>query len=393
MNLGGPDLAHDRRVPRRDVADVRAKAVRRIQGVHPPHHPVARHLGDDRGGGDRGALLVAVDDGAVLRRGRPEPEAVDQADLGRRRELREHGAQAGEVRAVQPFAVDLGRGNGAHDDPLGAADDGAEEPLALGLAALLRVVQERERADAVVAQPRVVEQDARDEQRPGERPPARLVGAGDEARAEPTVELEKLPAGASRHGREDSAAASRHRLMSRFRHSAIKNRPARSSLLHVDARERAIEDLYRRKYVRFRNTLATITGGNESARDAVQEAFTRALRKRRSLRDEQALETWVWRSLSGPAFEHGRSQRRVDVGLQDVGEVALVEPERDPALAEALRRLPPRRRLIVFLRYFADLTYAEIAELCGVADGTVAAAIAQARAELKRTLDRDEVEV
>ncbi len=161
----------------------------------------------------------------------------------------------------------------------------------------------------------------------------------------------------------------------------------------MDARERAIEDLYRRKYVRFRNTLATITGGNESARDAVQEAFTRALRKRRSLRDEQALETWVWRIALRTAFEHGRSQRRVDVGLQDVGEVALVEPERDPALAEALRRLPPRRRLIVFLRYFADLTYAEIAELCGVADGTVAAAIAQARAELKRTLDRDEVEV
>ena len=32
----------------------------------------------------------------------------------------------------------------------------------------------------------------------------------------------------------------------------------------------------------------------------------------------------------------------------------LVDPERDPELAAALRRLPPRRRLIVFLRYFGD---------------------------------------
>ncbi len=161
----------------------------------------------------------------------------------------------------------------------------------------------------------------------------------------------------------------------------------------MDAQERAIEDLYRRRYLRFRNTLATITGSHESARDAVQEAFTRALRKRRSLRDERAVEMWVWRIALRTAFEHGRSERRVDVGLGEVAEVALVEPERDPALAEALRRLPPRRRLIVFLRYFADLTYAEIAELCEVTEGTVAATIAQARAELERTLDRDEVGV
>ncbi|HUK94593.1 MAG TPA: RNA polymerase sigma factor [Gaiellaceae bacterium] len=161
----------------------------------------------------------------------------------------------------------------------------------------------------------------------------------------------------------------------------------------MDARERAIEDLYRRKYVRFRNTLATITGSHDSARDAVQEAFTRALRKRRSLRDEQAVEMWVWRIALRTAFEHGRRERRVQVGLSDVAEVALPEPERDPGLAEALRQLPPRRRLIVFLRYFADLTYGEIAELCDVAEGTVAATIAQARAELERTFDRDKVGV
>jgi DNA-directed RNA polymerase specialized sigma24 family protein len=44
----------------------------------------------------------------------------------------------------------------------------------------------------------------------------------------------------------------------------------------------------------------------------------------------------------------------------------LPEPERDPALAEAIRGLPPRRRVMVFLRYFADLSYADIAEACDV---------------------------
>jgi DNA-directed RNA polymerase specialized sigma24 family protein len=42
----------------------------------------------------------------------------------------------------------------------------------------------------------------------------------------------------------------------------------------MDAREKAIEDLYRRRYVRFRNALATVTGSYDSARDVVQEAFS-----------------------------------------------------------------------------------------------------------------------
>jgi RNA polymerase sigma-70 factor (ECF subfamily) len=67
----------------------------------------------------------------------------------------------------------------------------------------------------------------------------------------------------------------------------------------------------------------------------------------------------------------------------------LVEPERDSALSEALRELPPKRRLIVFLRYFADLSYAEIGELCGVTEGTVGATLAQARAALEEQLRKE----
>jgi RNA polymerase sigma factor (sigma-70 family) len=66
-------------------------------------------------------------------------------------------------------------------------------------------------------------------------------------------------------------------------------------------------------------------------------------------------------------------------------------PERDPELAAALRELPPRRRLIVFLRYFADLSYSEIAAVCEISEGTVAASLAQARADLLEALERDEV--
>jgi RNA polymerase sigma-70 factor, ECF subfamily len=159
----------------------------------------------------------------------------------------------------------------------------------------------------------------------------------------------------------------------------------------MDDREKAIEALYRRNYLRYRNTLATVTGSYESARDVVQEAFTRALKQRRSLRDEQALEMWIWRIALRAALESRRNGRGTAAPLTELIDPELVEPERDPALTTALRRLPPRRRLIVFLRYFADLSYSQIAELCEVSEGTVAATIAQAREELARTLGASEV--
>jgi RNA polymerase sigma-70 factor (ECF subfamily) len=152
----------------------------------------------------------------------------------------------------------------------------------------------------------------------------------------------------------------------------------------VDRRAEAIETLYRERYRRFRDGVATITGDYDSARDVVQETFARALRKRRSFRGEGSLEAWVWRIALRTAREHVR--RVPGASLNGSLEAALAEPERDPVLAEALRALPPKRRLIVFLRYFADLSYAQIAELCGVSEGTVGATLAQARAALENEL-------
>ena len=152
----------------------------------------------------------------------------------------------------------------------------------------------------------------------------------------------------------------------------------------MDARERALERLYRDRYVPFRNALATVTGSYDTARDAVQEAFARALRERASFRGDGPLEAWVWRIALRIAIHQRRHP--ADAPLNGALDPHLPEPHRDPDLAAALRSLPPRRRLVVFLRYFGDLSYAEIAEVCGVSEGTVAASLAQARAALREAL-------
>ena len=64
---------------------------------------------------------------------------------------------------------------------------------------------------------------------------------------------------------------------------------------------------------------------------------------------------------------------------------------RHPALAAAVRALPPQRRTAVFLRYFGELSYAEIGEVLGIAEGTVAATLSQAHEQLGAALTAEEV--
>ena len=96
------------------------------------------------------------------------------------------------------------------------------------------------------------------------------------------------------------------------------------------------------------------------------------------------MQAWVWKIALRQAL--GLRIEFADANLNGVLDPKLVEPAYDPALVTALRDLPPRRRLIVFLRYFADLSYGEIAEVVGVSEGTVAATLAQARAALRTVL-------
>lgn len=154
----------------------------------------------------------------------------------------------------------------------------------------------------------------------------------------------------------------------------------------METSERAIEHLYRERYVGFRNALATVTGSYDTARDAVQEGFARALAARRQFRGDAPIGAWVWRIALRAALE---TRGQAELPLDETVDPQLVEPERNPALATALATLSPRRRLVVFLHYYADFSYADIAAACDVSEGTVAATLAQARAALAAALQTE----
>ena len=151
------------------------------------------------------------------------------------------------------------------------------------------------------------------------------------------------------------------------------------------ASRQELEALYRDQYPGFRRALAAVTGSYEVAHDVVQEAFARALTQPQAYRGEAPLGAWVWGIAVRVAREEGRYA--TPAPLDEEIEAELVEPAHDPELRDALRALPPRRRLIFFLRYFADMTYREIAAVCEISEGTVAASIAQSRASIAEALE------
>ncbi len=151
----------------------------------------------------------------------------------------------------------------------------------------------------------------------------------------------------------------------------------------------SIAAVYRLRYVGFAAALATVTGNREAGRDAVQEGFATVLRRRWRFRGG-SLEAWIWKISLRAALRAMQSDGRAIT--IDALEPQVVNRERDPGLTAAIGSLPPRRRLIVFLRYFADLSYAEIAEALEVSEGTVAAALAQAREALADEMRREEGE-
>ena len=145
-----------------------------------------------------------------------------------------------------------------------------------------------------------------------------------------------------------------------------------------------LEALYRSRFDVFARVAASVTRDAERGRDAVQEAFATAVRKRGSFRGEGPLEAWVWRIVLNAARADARHSLPA-VDYEPAG--ANGYQERDAELRVALARLPERQRTAVFLRYYADLDYVAIGEALGMRTGTVAATLNAAHAALRSRLE------
>jgi RNA polymerase sigma-70 factor (ECF subfamily) len=141
-----------------------------------------------------------------------------------------------------------------------------------------------------------------------------------------------------------------------------------------------LELLYREHLHEFRRVATAIAGDVDLGHDAVQDAFARAVRDRRRFRGDGPLEAWVWRIVVNAARDARRRAKpraRTNVFLAE-------EPQ---ASEVPLEGLTDRQREIVFLHYFADLSYDDIAAALAISSGTVGATLTAARRTLRSALE------
>jgi RNA polymerase sigma-70 factor, ECF subfamily len=139
----------------------------------------------------------------------------------------------------------------------------------------------------------------------------------------------------------------------------------------------------------------SLVGARAPAEDVLQEVFILIYRKIRWLREPELLRPWVYRIATREAFKHLKRERRwADKAEDESVLLDLPAPSRDELapemiaqlVAQLVERLSPASRAVIVLHYLHEMPLAEIAEVMGVAVGTVKSRLAYGLDLMRRQL-------
>jgi DNA-directed RNA polymerase specialized sigma24 family protein len=151
------------------------------------------------------------------------------------------------------------------------------------------------------------------------------------------------------------------------------------------------EAFYAAEHGRLVTTLLLATGDAEVAREATDEAFTRALQAWRRVQHMESPAGWTYRVALNVVRRRGRRaalERRLLAGRARPAGSGVVPAPAGEAW-HLVADLPDRQRTAVVLRFVADLTEAQIAQVMGISRSTVSSTLADATGSLSRALADD----
>lgn len=155
---------------------------------------------------------------------------------------------------------------------------------------------------------------------------------------------------------------------------------------------RAFEALVRRWEGPVARFLARYQGDPGAVADATQEVFLRVYRAGPSYQPRTTFSTWLFQIALNVARDAAR-RRRPQPSLPEhlmteEGDPAVAVAERETAAAvdRALADLPEPLRLVLVLRLYQGMSFAEISRLCGVPASTLKSRFAAALDRLRQSL-------
>jgi RNA polymerase sigma-70 factor (ECF subfamily) len=157
----------------------------------------------------------------------------------------------------------------------------------------------------------------------------------------------------------------------------------------------SFEQLIEGSVSRIHRAALGFLGDEQSAREAAQEALTRAYAARGRYDPGRPFYPWMYRIVKNTCLDILRSRRRrpqaaVEVerlaasGPSPLEEVSAAQLQR--RLWRAMSQLQDDHQEILNLRHFQDLSYAEISALLDIAEGTVMSRLYRARRALAASM-------
>lgn len=138
-------------------------------------------------------------------------------------------------------------------------------------------------------------------------------------------------------------------------------------------------------------TAYLLTGNRADAEDLVQAALAKTFLAWDRIEDPGALDGYVRKAMVNTHISWWRRRRLDEYPTDEVPDRAVADHAGDSDLQDTLRRaidrLPQRMRAAVMLRYYEDMTEAEVADALGVSLGTVKSTVSRAVAKLRIDAD------
>lgn len=136
------------------------------------------------------------------------------------------------------------------------------------------------------------------------------------------------------------------------------------------------DDYVRARWLPLLRTATLLTGDRHAAEDLVQDALARAAQRWTVIAEADSPDAYVRRILYTRSIDTWRRTRREPVASEHVGS-SSASPDTTAAtdtrvtLAAALRRLTPKQRAVLVLRFYEDRSEVESARILGCSVNTV----------------------
>jgi RNA polymerase sigma factor (sigma-70 family) len=190
----------------------------------------------------------------------------------------------------------------------------------------------------------------------------------------------------------DRLAALNSRSVSLWRLGVLTDAELVNAVL--DGKKQAFARLVERYERPVRAVAMDILGDGATAQDVAQDAFVKAYANLRALRKPAAFGSWLMKITRRCALATG-GQSPGEKALDCAKDIATESTdgrldEQKQSLLSAVLRLPESEKQVVMLRYFADCSVRDVAEMLGRSVGTVTKQLSRAHNRLRNILERSE---